>query len=144
MKFNPTRRRFLGGALALSASAAIPNGVLAADIPTLWGDQIHDDAPAITAMMSGKPFKTADGFAGIAKAGKLTGSRHLLRSAVTIERDGVVIDGCYLALYGPDAKIVCEADTNTTITGCIFNSVDGRQDAAIVEINGRNFPERWA
>lgn len=51
-----TRRAFLGGSLVLGAVAVMPKWAtkLLPETYTLWGDGIHDDSPALNALLNGK------------------------------------------------------------------------------------------
>lgn len=54
---NLSRRSFLGGVMALTASTALPiRGAFALALPTIWGDGVHDDAPGLNALLQGLPF----------------------------------------------------------------------------------------
>ncbi len=54
-----SRRFFLGGALVVAATAVVANptlAMLAPDIPRIYGDGVHDDAPGLNACFAGRPF----------------------------------------------------------------------------------------
>jgi len=60
------RRGFLGAILALTAAPAIVQAdslmkIIPINQLILWGDDIHDDAAALQALMDGKPVKRRDG-----------------------------------------------------------------------------------
>lgn len=103
------RRTFLRGALVLTAAAAIPASALKAleaisPLPTLCGDGIHDDTAALNALLAGEPFRTADGFVGIAQDGTLSQCRFLVSDTLHIRRNNVTISQCYFD-YPKGAKI---------------------------------------
>lgn len=51
---NLSRRLFLGGLATVAAVAASP---LRPYTPVLWGDGVHDDAPALNAWIRGEPVR---------------------------------------------------------------------------------------
>lgn len=59
-----TRRDLLAVALALPAMSLVQGLDLAKAgpvLPTLWGDGVHDDAPALEALLNGADAMTPDG-----------------------------------------------------------------------------------
>jgi hypothetical protein len=62
------RRSFLRGTLALGGTLAVApvaaKILIPPELPIIWGDGIHDDAPGLQALFDGKPFVTFDEIAG--------------------------------------------------------------------------------
>ena len=90
-----SRRSFLRGALTVAAASLVPVAAAKAlgldDVPTLWGDGVHDDAPALQALIDGKPFKIAgEGF--IARNGAETafidGGDYALSNGLVFRKGG--------------------------------------------------------
>lgn len=58
-----SRRSFLRGALTVAAASLVPVSAAKAlgldDVPTLWGDGVHDDTEGLQALIDGKPFEIA-------------------------------------------------------------------------------------
>ena len=76
-----SRRLFLGGTAALAAASFIKTAV---EVPTLWGDMIHDDAPALNALFRGDPVRVLSGKALLGERPALIGSRHMVGSTVNL------------------------------------------------------------
>lgn len=56
-EINLSRRSFLGGALSVAVIASVPAGISASpEIPRIYGNGRHDDAPGLQALIDGKPF----------------------------------------------------------------------------------------
>lgn len=79
MTLDLARRSFLGGALALGGSVALAR--VMPDVPTLWGDGIHDDAPGLQALFDRKPVTIMRDEIVVQRAGivRVEGGRFLLR-----------------------------------------------------------------
>lgn len=92
-----TRRFFLGGALALTAAAALPKLPALAGYPVIHGDGIHDDAEALNALFRGDPV-IIEGEAvqiGPDDTASLKGSKHLISDTLHVGfRRDVDMRGC--------------------------------------------------
>jgi hypothetical protein len=89
-----SRRHFLAStAAAASVAVAAPLSLdLPTGLPTLYGDGIRDDAPAINAILRGdRAIAAADG--AIVEGRTFFGTLHRLASPLVIERDDVTIAG---------------------------------------------------
>jgi hypothetical protein len=95
-----TRREFLGGAIALTGALAVP-GVALASIPKLYGDGVHDDAPALNALLAGEPVD-ADGAIAIREGGSVH-----LKNGATYAIGSTLVVGSNRNLYGNGATLLC-------------------------------------
>lgn len=80
-----SRRLFLGGALAVAASTAVPIAS-SLSLPVLYSNGVDDDWAAIDAVLNGRPFRTLDGFSGIATHGELSGGNFIISRPVLIPK----------------------------------------------------------
>jgi len=88
-----SRRSFLRGVLAVSVVAATAKLAIAEHIPTLYGDGMHDDAPALNALFSGKPFRV-DNETIVASDGQLNGGSFAIKSTVHIRSNSFTVRNC--------------------------------------------------
>lgn len=96
---NPTRRSFLGGALALIATPTIAK-IVPAFVPVIHGDGVHDDVEGLEALLSGKPFRLAEDVPGVfyqsADKVVLSGGRFFISRSINIQFKGdVTISMCH-------------------------------------------------
>lgn len=121
------RRTFLRGALIITAAAALPKGALKAlirPLPVLYGDGVGDDTDALTALFNGKPFRTADGFAGTALNGELRNGNFLLTRTLVIDN--------------PDGRIMMQ-DNRFTCTSDFEPILDVKSAGTMSMITGNWF-----
>lgn len=86
-----SRRSFLGGALTIAAASLVPVVAFTDPVPVLWGDGVHDDAPALQALIDGKPFEVAgSGFIArdFGDDYELRGGKFLLGCGLHIRENG--------------------------------------------------------
>lgn len=86
-----SRRSFLGGALTVAAASLVPVAAFTDPVPVLWGDGEHDDAPALQALIDGKPFEVAgSGFIarGFGDSYELKGGKFLLGQGLHFRDNG--------------------------------------------------------
>lgn len=86
-----SRRSFLGGALMIAAASLVPVAAFTNPVPILWGDGEHDDAPALQALIDGKPFEVAgSGFIarGFGDNYELMGGKFLLGQGLHFRDNG--------------------------------------------------------
>ena len=88
-----SRRSFLRGLLAVSATSVVAVPALSLDsYPVLYGDGLRDDAPALNALFSDKPY-VADGSLIVPDGVQaiLRGSRHLISSTVHVHSENAFV-----------------------------------------------------
>ena len=112
---NVSRRSFLGGLLTVAAVAAVPSSLKLLDLPLLTGDGVADDTDAIQAMIEGRPFRTIDGFAGIAGQGTLRGARFLISRTIKVTQ------AAHLVLR--DCEIIFEPDRDDLVFDVSMNGL---------------------
>jgi hypothetical protein len=109
-----SRRSFLRGALTVAAVAVVsPKLSLVSPHPylVLYGDGVEDDAPALNAMLSGKPFVVE---------GKIidNSGNHRVN----------LLNGCHAI-----GSTIYPSATNVTISGCVFRALPSLGDGAIFD-----------
>lgn len=109
-----SRRLFLGGTIALSTFGVVKTRV---EVPTLWGDLVHDDAPALNALFRGDPIRVL--------AGRV------------IEGENPVVADASMLIRSP-LHIV----TDTSILRCTFQaSLDFPRGEAMMRFHSGSFTE---
>lgn len=102
-----SRRLFLGGLASLGVAATVKTAVF---VPTLWGDMIHDDAPALNALFRGEPIRVLNGRAIEGDRPALVGGRLLLASPLFLKdvSNAVLAKASLTAASGFDGEcLVC-------------------------------------
>lgn len=100
---NITRRLVLGGLLGLSAASVLRNDD---STPILWGDGVHDDAPALNALLRGDPIRTAREMGVVqGEHPSLRSGTFLVKSRVVVSRDTLMSDVSLIA--APDFTDEC-------------------------------------
>lgn len=82
-----SRRLFLGGLVGLAASSVVKTRT---EIPTLWGDMAHDDAPALNALFRGDPVRVLRGRAILGERPMLVDASCLVASTIKIPKDAAI------------------------------------------------------
>ena len=87
-----TRRSFLKGALALTTIAA--SGIPAlAEIPRIYGNGVHDDAPGLQALFDGLPVEIENERI-VAVEGRVENGTFALSRTVHVRSDRIEVVGC--------------------------------------------------
>jgi hypothetical protein len=145
-----SRRFFLRGALAVSAVSVLPSfDVLSAQIPTIVGDGIHDDADGLNALFAGKPFrcdlsgiKVQDGFA------QLNNGVFFISKTVEIPElcERFAIDRCVFrarsSSHRGSAALKFHNSTPGLISNCHFMDLDFRIDGPRASLAPNHRPEK--
>lgn len=79
-----SRRLFLGGLVGLAASSVVKTRT---EVPILWGDLTHDDAPALNALFRGDPVRVLRGRAILGEKPMLAHASCLVASTIKIPKD---------------------------------------------------------
>lgn len=91
---NLSRRSFLGGVMALTASTALPiRGAFALALPTIWGDGVHDDAPGLNALLQGLPFHVENDDV-VAADGVIRGGSFIIGEPIRITVSDFLVAEC--------------------------------------------------
>lgn len=80
-----SRRLVLGGMASLAVAATVKT---AATVPVLWGDGIHDDAPALNALFRGDPIRVLNGRVIEGERPAVVDARLLLGSTLAVGSTG--------------------------------------------------------
>lgn len=104
------RRKFLCWSSAASALILLdPKSVVAKQVPQIWGDGVHDDAPGINALLRGQPCQimTDSVYRTINGKVHLNLGTFLVKSPIIIDKTAAdsVITGCTFENRGASACI---------------------------------------
>lgn len=89
LPFTLSRRLVLGGLAAFVGAHEVVRTRV--ELPTLWGDMLHDDAPALNALFSGNPVRIVRGRAVAGAAPALLDARCLVASTVHVTVDDALL-----------------------------------------------------
>lgn len=141
-----SRRLFLSGALSVAAAAVTNAPVLAgepkaAPLPILYGDGVHDDADALNALLSGRPFFCDNQYI-LASNGEgwvhLANGLFRIGKTIKVTRDYTTIVNT-MFITTPDFEsprmLVIDADF-ATLLGNLFHNihVDMRETASALRV----------
>lgn len=123
-----SRRLVLGGMFGVAVAAgAGPVTASVSIVPTLWGDGIHDDAPALNAIVQGQRVKNRCAQAIIHPDGELSiiGANLLLRDQWFVPAGSKILVASCKIMCAPDfpedrAMIWIEADVSGEICNNLF------------------------
>jgi len=122
-----SRRLFLGGAVALASAGFVKT---ATEVPTLWGDMIHDDSPALNALFRGEPIRVLQGKVIQGSRPAVVGAHLLLGSPLLIKgvADALISNCSLTAARGFDGDHIIKLQD--TVRGTYqFLSLDTRNMA---------------
>lgn len=101
-----SRRLFLGGSVGLVAASFVKTST---SVPVLYGDLIHDDAPALNALFRGDPVRVLSGRALEGERPSLLDAKCLLGSPVIIRARQSLIHKCHFeAAEGFEGRTIFE------------------------------------
>lgn len=116
-----TRRSFLGGLLAVTAVAII-NPPKLHSYPVLYADGKRDDAPALQAMLDGKPYIVEGELIKSTKQFKISGGDYRVNKSLHIYNDLSVIENANFDFHGSEAVfIIHEGVKGGLIQKCYIN-----------------------
>jgi hypothetical protein len=120
-----SRRSFLRGSLTVAAIAVIQPTIALADVPTIYGDGIHDDASGLQALIDDQPFRV-DGSVVQASRGVIRGGEFAIGKTLNIRHGNILIDHCHFVslpgFEGAEMIYINQSDGVHCITNCVFNS----------------------
>jgi hypothetical protein len=102
-----SRRLFLGGMASLAVATTVKT---ATAVPTLWGDGVHDDAPALNALFRGDPIRVLNGRVIEGARPAVVDAKLLLGSTLLIDRveDFLLVRSTLRAMPGFDGRSMVE------------------------------------
>lgn len=120
------RRSFLRGALTLTFAAVAAPALAALDnTPVIYCDGVHDDAPGLSALLSGRPVRI-EGEIGTALEGYVRGADFTIWSTVVASWNGrIKITECNFVAMDPFVGdyMLCVSDASgVEITYCHFDA----------------------
>lgn len=106
------RRSFLRGVLAVTAVSITPTPLIAADVPQIVGNGIHDDTAGIQAAIDGQPF-VCEGqlIAGTKEISLGAGTYRVSKTLRVVGRDRIRFTGAHFLVAHSDPFVYFEGST---------------------------------
>jgi hypothetical protein len=123
------RRDFIKGATAtLAVAAVLPASAFAqSEVPIIYGDGIHDDAPGLQALIDGKPYRVAPTVTGAiyrdaSGDAHVRGGRYRIDNPIHLRTDKAVhVSGAIVRSYG-DGSFHLPTNHRGSVHHCYFRS----------------------
>lgn len=132
------RRDFLRGVLSATVITTVPPLALAASIPVIYADGIHDDADGLQALFDGKPVRV-DGKDVIVTEGRLCNGRFRVSRTVIVRSPRIGVSHCEfqkavgpftntdlkppVTVGGPEMAILLPVGSEGFFDNCMFRGV---------------------